>query len=267
MLNNERNIKITKKIELGENKKYDDAIANLFKSFPPKIATKLGELFLLEDFERMNVDTFIINVEGVLSFFKQRNRGVSKKDEAYVSEEDIINLIKRYPRILSQNTADLLSRGASILDNLKDMNAKTVNSILKNSSGYIYSIGDEKIYKTLNFLDELTVITDDGKQQTVSQYLLTVLGESNLQMGTEKVFQRLLNIVTAVGTKTIPEEEIKFCFKRNDDEYEKRYGKSKKQLDEMYVLPRTDDREQYKQQIQYIVERQANGKNKQKGEE
>lgn len=267
MGNNERNRKITKKIELGENKKYDDVMETLSQNFPPKMAIKLGEWFLLEEFERMNVDTFIINVEGILSFFRQRNKGILKKDEAYVSEEDIINLIKRYPRLLSQNTTENLKERASILDNLKDMNVKTVNAILKNSNGYIYSIGDEKIYKSLTFLDELTVITDDNKQQTVAQYLLTVLGENNLQMGTEKVFQRLLNLVTVVGTKIIPEEEIRFCFKRNDEEYEKRYGKSKEQLDEMYILPRTDDREQYKQQIQYIVERQANRKNKQKGEE
>lgn len=168
---------------------------------------------------------------------------------------------------MSQNTTNILKERAEILDNLKEMNCQIVNLILKNSHGYIYSIGSEKLYKTLTFLDELMVTTNQGEQQTASQYVLTVLGENNLQMGTEKIFQRLLNIVTIVGTKVIPEKEIQFCFKRNDEEYEKRYGKNREQLNEMYVLPRTTNKEEYKQQIQYIVERQASRKNKQKGEE
>lgn len=86
-------------------------------------------------------------------------------------------------------------------------------------------------------------------------------------MGTEKIFQRLLNIVTKVETRTIPQKEIQFCFKRNDEQYEKRYGMSKEQLNQMYILPKTTNKEEYKQQIQYIVERQANRKNKQRGEE
>lgn len=265
MANSRKSIK--KKINLGTNLEYDKAIGKLYKNYSSQSAVKLGKLFREETFKNMNVDTFIKNVADMFVFFKNRNKGILKKDEAYISEDDIIDLIRRYPRIVSQNTRELLQQREEILENISDMNQKDINLVFKNSNGYLYSIGEKKIFQTLTFLDELTVLDEKNEQQSASQYLLTQLGEKNLQMGSEKVFQRLLHIVTTAKTKVIPKKDFNFCFKRSDIQYQERYGKSQEQLNEIYILPKTEDRKEYQEQIQSIVERQASKKEIQKGEE
>ena len=256
---------IVKAMNLGQNEQYDYGIEILAKKFNSKLAIKIGELFQQEEFMNMNVDTFIGNISEVLSFFKDRSKGILKQDETYISESDMINLIKTYPRILSQNSKQMLYEKAEILDELSTINKKSTNMILKSSKGFIYSIGSEKIYKTLTFLDELQIIDESGKKINSAEYVLTTLGEKNLQVSSEKIFQRILNIVTEVETKTIPKKEFDFCFKRNDEEYENRYGKSKERLNELYVLPMTEDRKEYTEKIKYIIERQANKTQIQKG--
>jgi len=267
---NKKNEKITKSIDIGENEQYDNSIEILTKNFPIKFANQLGALFLQEEFNSMNVDTFIKNVAQVSAFFKKRNKGILKKDEAYVSEDDIINLIKRYPRIASQDNGQLLEEKEEILQELDFISEEELNILMKESKGYFYSIGNEKMYRTLTFLNEIEVLTEDEERKNAAKYLLQDLGEANLQMSTEKIFQRILHIVTNVSTNIIPAREFDFCFKRKDEEYEKRYGKSKEDLDRMYILPRTEDRKEYKQKIKYIVERQSKiyeKTRKEKGEE
>ena len=248
---------ITKAINLGENKQYDASIEILSNNFPIKFASQLGKLFLKEDFDSMNVDTFIKNVSQISAFFNKRNVGILKKDKAYISDNDIINLIKRYPRIASQDNEKLLEEKEQIMQELDFMSEKELNILMKESKGYFYSTGNEKMYRTLTFLNEVEVLTRDGEIKNSAKYLLQNLGEANLQISTEKIFQRILHIVTTASTDIIPAEEFNFCFKRKDEEYEKRYGKSKEELDRMYILPRTEDRKEYKQKVKYIVERQS----------
>lgn len=256
-MDEKRKKEITKSIDIGENEQYDTSIEILSKNFPIKFASQLGQLFLQKEFNSMNVDTFIKNVAQVSAFFNKRNVGILKKDKAYVSDNDIINLIKRYPRIASQDNEKLLEEKEKIMQELDFMSEKELNILMKESKGYFYSTGNEKMYRTLAFLNEVEVLTEDGKIKNSAKYLLQDLGEANLQISTEKIFQRILHIVTSVGTNTIPAGEFNFCFKRKDEEYKKRYGKSKDDLDRMYILPRTEDRREYKQKVKYIVERQS----------
>ena len=251
------NKNIIKSIDLGKDEQYDTSIEILSQNFPIKFASQLGKLFLQEDFDSMNVDTFVKNVSQISTFFKRRNTGILKKDKAYISDDDIINLIKRYPRIASQDNEQLLQEKEEICQELDFINEKELNILMKKSKGYFYSIGNEKIYRTLAFLNEIKVLTKDGKLKNSAKYLVQNLGEANLQVSTQKIFQRILHIVTTASTDIIPVEEFNFCFKRKDEEYEKRYGRSKEDLDRMYILPRTEDRKEYKQKIKYIIERQS----------
>lgn len=260
--NETRNIK--KSINIGENEQYDNSIQNLSKSNITKLAQKLGKLFQNEEFANMNVDTFINNISQIVKFFKQRNAGILKKEEAYISENDIINLINRYPRMLQQNPLQILEEKVKIFEELDLMSNKEINILMKTSKGYLYSIGNEKLYKTLAFLNEIKVLPEDGMPKNAAKYILQDLGETNLQVSTEKIFQRIIHIVTVAQTTIISKDEFNFCFKRNDIEYAKRYGKSKQELNEKYILPRTEDNLEYKKKIKYIVERQSRIKQVQK---
>ena len=144
------------------------------------------------------------------------------------------------------------------------MSDKELNILLKSSKGFIYSIGNEKLYKTLAFLNEIQVLQNNELPKNAAEYVLQDLGEANLQVSTEKIFQRILNIITVAQTTIIPKKDFDFCFKRNDLEYKNRYGKTKQQLNENYILPRTEDKIEYGNQIKRIVRRQANIKNVQK---
>ncbi len=259
-----RNTKVTKAINIGENKKYDKSIQSLSKNKIASFAKKLGNLFQSKEFDSMNVDTFINNISQIVQFFKQRNEGILKKDETYISENDIINLINRYPRILQQNPLQVLERKVKVFQDLDLMSDKELNMLLKSSKGFIYSIGNEKLYKTLAFLNEIQVLQNNELPKNAAKYVLQDLGETNLQVSTEKIFQRILNIITVAQTTIIPKKDFDFCFKRNDLEYKNRYGKSKQQLNENYILPRTEDKIEYRDKIKRIVRRQANIKKVQK---
>lgn len=252
-----RNTKVTKAINIGENEKYDNSIQTLSKNSIAKFAKKLGKLFQSEEFENMNVDTFINNISQIVKFFKKRNVGILKKDEAYISEDNIIDLINRYPRLLQQNPLKTLEEKMKIFQELDLMSDKELNILFKSSKGFLFSIGNEKLYKTLTFLNELQVLPKDEKPKNSALYILQDLGEANLKISTEKTFQRLLHIVTVAKTTIIPKKEFDFCFKRNDLEYEKRYGKSKQELDENYILPRTKDKIEYRNKVKEIVQRQS----------
>lgn len=63
------NKNITKSIDLGQNEQYDTSIEILSQNFPIKFASQLGQLFLQEDFNSMNVDTFVKNVSQISAFF------------------------------------------------------------------------------------------------------------------------------------------------------------------------------------------------------
>lgn len=253
-----RNKKITKARNIGENEQYDNSIQTLSKNSIANFAKKLGNLFQSKEFDSMNVDTFINNISQIVLFFKHRNVGILKKDEAYISENDIINLINRYPRLLQQSPLQALEEKMRIFQELDLMSDKELNILFKSSKGFIYSIGNEKLYKTLVFLNEIQVLQKNELPKNAAKYVLQDLGETNLQVSTEKIFQRILNILTVAQTTMIPKKDFDFCFKRNDLEYKNRYGKSKQQLDESYILPRTEDKIEYRNKIKSIVTRQAN---------
>ncbi len=250
--------KIKKKINIGENEQYDKGIEALSKSYFSNFAKKLGEVFQNKNLDSMNVDTFIESVTQVVTFCKKRNAGLLRKDEAYISDNNIIDLINRYPRLLLQNPLQLLEEKVEIIDDLNLMDNKELNILIKSSKGYLYSVGSEKLNRTLAFLNEIKVLLPkELKPKNAAKYLLQDLGESNLQVSTEKIFQRVLHIVTVANTNIIPKKDFDFCFKRNDKEYQDRYGKSKEQLSETYILPMTKDRQEYSNKVKYIVERQA----------
>lgn len=79
MEDKKRNIPIIKRISLGENQRYDRAVGNLSENFSSKLAIRLGELFQLEEFKRMNVDTFMVNIERLMIFLRKEIKEFQKK--------------------------------------------------------------------------------------------------------------------------------------------------------------------------------------------
>ena len=63
-----RNKKITKARNIGENEQYDNSIQTLSKNSIANFAKKLGNLFQSKEFDSMNVDTFINNISQIVLF-------------------------------------------------------------------------------------------------------------------------------------------------------------------------------------------------------
>ena len=101
---------IHEKLDLGENKKYDDAVEELTLKFSPELGKKIGNLFMelhLQD-QHMNVDTYMASMRDIFILLSQRNKGISQKDDAFIDEQDILELVQRYPRILSQTVLEMV---------------------------------------------------------------------------------------------------------------------------------------------------------------
>lgn len=250
-----RNKKINRKLELGKNEKYDEAVRTLTIKFTPELGKKIGKLYIeLElDKKNMNVDTYMSTIKDIFITLSQRNKNINVKDESFISEEDIFQFIRRYPRILKQDAIKNLAEKLDIIENLDTMNSRKVNKLIKMSNGYICSIGTEKLYESCTFLDNLMV-----EKQNAVEYLLLSLGENNLQVSTRKIFSRLMHICSLTKRNEISLDNFNFCFKRNDKEYEKRFGISQDELYVEYVLPITSDKEEYKKRIKQSIDNVVN---------
>lgn len=246
---------INRKLDLGENKKYDDAVEQLSINFSSELGEKIGKLFMQLDLDKknMNVDTYMTSMKDIFILLNRRNNGINVKEKAFINEQDIMNLIRKYPRILSQDILEKVAENIRVIDNLNCMDVQKVNKMLKETNGYIFSTGLKKLSETCIFLDNLSVI-EDGKEINAAEYMLCVLGERNIQVSTRKIFSRLMHICTLNRAKSIEKNEFDFCFKRNEKEYEKRYGMNQEELYYRYVLPITTDIEEYKKRIKQSIE-------------
>ena len=180
---------IHEKLDLGENKKYDDAVEELTLKFSPELGKKIGNLFMelhLQD-QHMNVDTYMASMRDIFILLSQRNKGISQKDDAFIDEQDILELVQRYPRILSQTVLEKVNQNLTVLDNLSCMDTQKVNRLIKLSKGYIFGIGVNKLNETCLFLDNIFVIDELGRKRNAAEYMLNDLGEKNLQVSTKKI--------------------------------------------------------------------------------
>lgn len=256
----ERNRKVNSKLELGENEKYDKAIDTLTMKFTPQLGKKIGNLFieLQLDKNNMNVDTYMSTIKDIFITLSQRNKNINVKDESFISEDDIFAFIRRYPRILKQDVIKNLAEKLDIIEDLDTMDSRKVNKLIKMSNGYICSIGAEKIYQTCTFLDNLIIIFSSIEKQNAVEYLLLSLGENNLQVSTRKIFSRLMYICSLAKSNEISLDNFNFCFKRNDKEYEKKFGISQDDLYVEYVQPITSDKQEYKKRIKQSIDNVVN---------
>ncbi len=248
---------IHEKLDLGENKKYDDAVEELTLKFSPELGKKVGNLFMelhLQD-QHMNVDTYMASMRDIFILLSQRNKGISQKDDAFIGEQDILELVQRYPRILSQTVLEKVNQNLTVLDNLSCMDTQKVNRLVKQSKGYIFSIGANKLNETCLFLDNIFVIDELGRKRNAAEYMLNDLGEKNLQVSTKKIYARLMHICTTSQTNVLLKKAFDFCYKRNEEEYENKYHISQEQLENEYVLPSTENIEIYKQKIKESIDR------------
>lgn len=251
-----RKKQINRKLELGENVKYDDAVNQLTIHFSPELGSRIGNLFMqLElDKKNMNVDTYMDSMKDIFMLFYKRNKGINKDDEAFINEQDILNLIKKYPRILSQDILKNVANNIKVLNDLSSMNIRKVNKLIKGTDGYIFSTGLKKLSETCIFLDNLNVIEEDKSTRNAAEYMLCRLGEKNLQVNTRKIYSRLMHICALNKSTNIEKKEFDFCYKRNEKEYEKRYGINQEELYYRYVLPITTNTEEYKKRIKQSIE-------------
>lgn len=246
---------INRKLNIGDSQKYDEAIEVLAIKFTPELGKKIGNLFMeLElDKKNMNVDTYMRSMKNIFVILSKRNKNIDRKDNGFINETDILEFVKRYPRILSQDVIENLYEKLNIIEDLNSMNSRKINTLIKKSNGYICSIGIQKLYESCIFLDNLMVIQSSGEKKNAAEYLLLNLGEKNLQVSTKKIFSRLMYICSLGKTNEVDYTDFDFCFKRNDEEYMKKYGISQEELYVQYVLPITSDSEEYKRRIRETI--------------
>ncbi len=246
---------INEKLDLGVDPEYDDAVGELTRNFSLELGKKIGNLFMelhLQD-QNMNVDTYMKSMRDIFILLNKRNKGISPKNDAFISEQDILELVRRYPRILSQSVLQKVKPNLDILDNLSCMDIQKVNQLIKQSKGYIFSIGERKLKETCIFLDNIFVLDELGRKRNAVEYMLSDLGEKNLQVSTKKIYARLMHICTINQTNVILKKLFDFCYKRNEEEYKEKYHMSQEQLENQYVLPDAENIETYKKSIEESI--------------
>lgn len=260
---------INEKLDLGENQKYDDAVEELTLKFSPKLGKKVGNLFMelhLQD-QHMNVDTYMTSMRDIFVLLNKRNKGISPKNDAFIGEQDILELVRRYPRILSQSVLQKINQNLDVLDNLSCMDIPKVNQLIKQSKGYIFSIGGRKLNETCIFLDNIFVVDELGRKRNAAEYMLNDLGEKNLQVSTKKIYARLMHICAMHQTNVVLKKSFDFCYKRNEEEYEVKYHMSQEQLENQYVLPDAENIETYKQTIKETINKMIHLEHEEKTDE
>ena len=80
----------------------------------------------------MSKDTFAIKLVEILEFIKERNQGIEVNDEGYITSKDVINMILKDPRFMTNDVKRKLKPMCDILDNCSsNVNKYQINSYMK----------------------------------------------------------------------------------------------------------------------------------------
>ena len=201
----------------------------------------------------MAKDTFAIKLVEIFQFIQKRNEGIEVEDKGYITKEDVIHMISRDPRFMTNDVERKLEPMCDIFDNWSaNITKNQVNVYIKQyPEVFKNSVKKLKIQLIIgdNFLVKL-----NNQYMSLSEYILTqnpFLFSENSQ----KFLERVCMLKNSTASGIIEEKDLNGKFEET------------KETKEKYKLPEYKDDESYRRAVKEVINRVNKEKEYKKGEE
>ena len=228
----EKAIKIL--IQLGVTTKDIDTI---FESLSPKQHTK------------MKKDTFAIKLVEIFNFIEERNKGMKSGDKGYIKKNDVINMILRESRFMTNDVERKIKPMCDILDTWSpEISRDQINRYIV-TYPMIFKNSIQKLKIALIIGDNFFVKV--GKRfMSLSKYIITE--NPYLVRENSKIFlEKMCKLSNSYTSGIIHIEEIRYVEVKSNEEYE---------------LPEYTDDNTFRKEIKKIITKNKRS-NIQKGEQ
>lgn len=228
----EKAIKIL--IQIGVTTKDIDTI---FESLSPKQHTK------------MKKDTFAIKLVEIFNFIEERNKGMKSGDKGYIKKNDVINMILRESRFMTNDVERKIKPMCDILDTWSpEISRDQINRYIV-TYPMIFKNSIQKLKIALIIGDNFFVKV--GKRfMSLSKYIITE--NPYLVRENSKIFlEKMCKLSNSYTSGIIPIEEIRYVEVKSNEEYE---------------LPEYTDDNTFRKEIKKIITKNKRS-NIQKGEQ
>lgn len=213
---------LEKLIKMGIKKEYIEEIATLINN---------------DQRNKMAKDTFVIKLLELLKFCEERNTGLSKEDKGYISHKDLLNMIKRDKKFMTNDVNRKLKPVCEILDKHEGLTRTDVNEIIKGHP-HIFRNSIKKI-DMLSAIGSNFLIKQDSKYTELFKYILTG-NQHMLSINPEKLYKRLHYIMDIKNSTIMTVEDLRaisrYTYKDTDR------GVDDSILNERYTFPIYDEK-------------------------
>ena len=201
----------------------------------------------------MSKDTFAIKLVEIFEFIKERNQGIEVNDEGYITSKDVINMILKDPRFMTNDVKRKLKPMCDILDNWSSNVSKyQINSYMKQYPEiFKNSIKKLKIHLIIgdNFL-----VKFDKKYMSLSEYIITE-NPFLISENSSKFFRRVCMLKNSTKSGIIEEKDLNGSFEETEE------------IKEKYELPEYEDDDSIRRAVEDVINRANREDKSEKGEE
>lgn len=197
----------------------------------------------------MSKDTFAIKLVEILEFIKERNQGIEVNDEGYITSKDVINMILKDPRFMTNDVKRKLKPMCDILDNWSsNVNKYQINSYIKQYPE-IFKNSIKKLKMHLIIGDNF-LVKFDKKYIPLSEYIITE-NPFLISENSSKFFRRVCMLKNSTKSGII----VNGSFEETEE------------IKEKYKLPEYEDDESFRRAVEDVINRANREDKSEKGEE
>ena len=201
----------------------------------------------------MAKDTFAIKLVEILEFIKERNQGIEVNDEGYITSKDVINMIIKDPRFMTNDVKRKLKPMCDILDNWSsNVNKYQINSYIKQYPE-IFKNSIKKLKMHLIIGDNF-LVKFDKKYIPLSEYIITE-NPFLISENSSKFFRRVCMLKDSTKSGIIEEKDLNGSFEETEE------------IKEKYELPEYEDNESFRRAVEDVINRTDREDKSKKGEE
>ncbi len=201
----------------------------------------------------MSKDTFAIKLVEILEFIKERNQGIEFNDEGYITSKDVIDMILKDPRFMTNDVKRKLKPMCDILDNWSsNVNKYQINSYIKQYPE-IFKNSIKKLKVHLIIGDNFLVKFHE-KYMSLSEYIITE-NPFLISENSSKFLRRVCMRKDVSRSGIIEEKYLNGSFEETEE------------IKEKYELPEYEDDESFRRAIKDVINGTSKEDKSKKGEE
>lgn len=163
--------------ELGKRGIRPDDVQSIFEKMQETKSTRMQEM------------TFIDKLLELLNIVDERNTGIYELSNGYISTADVVDMIKRSPKLMTLDTNRKLKQTLENIDEKASFTKEETNEVIKKAPK-ILNIGYSRLDNYLDMLSRFEISEDGRNRENLSQYSLRN-GSGILMVNPKKLLRRL----------------------------------------------------------------------------